>query len=221
VPYGKIDVDRLVHALVVLIAPVQGRLVIGDSDKGTLGAGVAAICEAPDVPECVLAPGGAFGAAMYKRMVEDDARQARSRCGRSRVFSTKDSWPLRRAAPAARRWPATPYALETRGGIVARGTRCCDLEWISADALAGGSSRTFSRARAHGLAPGDVLVDCPMKTQMLGRELPVRLRDGNRGAHGGRTAQRAVFRASPMSSPFRAGCACSQRMNQRRLEEIM
>jgi hypothetical protein len=34
-------------------------------------------------------------------------------------------------------------------------------------------------ARRHGLRPGDVLVDYPAKTQMLGLELPVRMRDGS------------------------------------------
>ncbi|HYV96900.1 MAG TPA: hypothetical protein VE967_05560, partial [Gemmatimonadaceae bacterium] len=53
-----------------------------------------------------------------------------------------------------------------------------DFEWISSD-RARVRALENSLAKRHGLNPGDVLVDFPAKTQMLGLELPLRLRDGS------------------------------------------
>ena len=74
VPYGEIDVDRLIHSLAIVNDPGHrardGRRV----GEGALGARVAAVRQVPDVPERLLAP---------RRAERDgDVQAARGGCDR-------------------------------------------------------------------------------------------------------------------------------------------
>ena len=61
VPYGEVDVDRLLQGLALLPDPEAGRYEVGVHEKAVAGPGVAALRQVPDVPERVLAPRRARG----------------------------------------------------------------------------------------------------------------------------------------------------------------
>jgi hypothetical protein len=116
---------------------------------------------------------------MYKRMVEDALAAGAIEIGTLAAFTDEGLLAeLERTAPSALLDGLRNRVLWKRvTEISAADLGDRDLEWLSND-------RTRVRAleddlaRRHGLRPGVVLVDYPAKTQMLGLDLPVRLRDG-------------------------------------------
>ena len=60
VPYGTVDVDRLLATL-TLVETAPGRYEVGRAGEGRERARVAALRQVPDVPERLLAPRRAVG----------------------------------------------------------------------------------------------------------------------------------------------------------------
>ena len=178
VPYGEIDVDRLVHALVVLEDPATGRDRIGITDKGLSALESLLFAKYQMYRNVYWHHAVRAATAMYKRLVEDAL--VAGTLQRTKLVTYTDEGLL----AELRRGGSTPLldALQRRTLWKRAAERSAedledrDLEWIATD-RARARALENDIARRHGLEPGDVLVDYPTKTQMLGLELPVRLRD--------------------------------------------
>jgi HD superfamily phosphohydrolase len=183
VPYGEIDEDRLMHALVVLDDPATGRRGIGVRAKGLSALESLLFAKYQMYRNVYWHHAVRSATAMYKRMVERALERsavdpvALGRFTDEGLLSALEagSDPEVRALLAALRArrlfkrafeaPAAALPMES-------------LEWIADDR---GRARRAECAIAKrlGLAAGDVLLDFPAKTQMLGLDLPVLGRDGS------------------------------------------
>ena len=180
VPYGEIDVDRLINALVVVNDPTSGRPTIGVNDKALSALESLLFAKYQMYRNVYWHHAVRSATAMYKRLVAD-AIAAHALDPAQLVAFTDEGLlaELRRAAPSRLLDGLQRRALWKRAAeCPAAELADRDLEWINAD-------RTRTRAleddlaKRHGLGPGDVLIDFPAKTQMLDLRLPVRLRDGS------------------------------------------
>ncbi|HKS07142.1 MAG TPA: HD domain-containing protein [Gemmatimonadaceae bacterium] len=178
VPYGEIDVDRLMHALVVLDDPVTRRARIGINDKGLSALESLLFAKYQMYRNVYWHHAVRSATAMYKRLVEDALANGTVQHTKLIGFTDEGLLAELRGAGSS----SLLEALQRRTLWKRAAERSAedledrDLEWIATDRP---RARALENdlARRHGLAPGDVLVDYPTKTQMLGLELPVRLRD--------------------------------------------
>ncbi len=179
VSYGEIDVDRLLQSLLLLREPASGRATVGLSEKG-LSALESLLFAKYQMYRNVYWHHAVRGAtAMYKRLVAD-AINAGSLDARDLAGFT-DEGLLHRVAE--QRPSPLLGALRARR-LYKRAFECpaADLppdagEWIADDrALAVAVEDAL--AREAGLNPGELLVDYPAKTQMLGLDIPVLRRGG-------------------------------------------
>jgi HD superfamily phosphohydrolase len=183
VPYGEIDEDRLMHALVVLDDPATGRRGIGVRAKGLSALESLLFAKYQMYRNVYWHHAVRSATAMYKRMVERALERsavdpvALGRFTDEGLLSALEagSDPEVRALLAALRArrlfkrafeaPAAALPME-------------ELEWIADDRE---RTRRAERGIAEklGLSADDVLLDFPAKTQMLGLDLPVLSRDGS------------------------------------------
>ena len=179
VPYGEIDVDRLTNSMLVLDDPETGRPTLGVREKG-LSALESLLFAKYQMHRNVYWHHAVRSAtAMYKRMV-DDALRSRAldasllpsytdegllhHLEHSQPGPMLDSLRTRRLHKRALEWPAS--RLDEGYG-----------EWIATD-----RERTRQAedrlAADFGMQPGEVLLDFPAKTEMLGLDIPVLRRSG-------------------------------------------
>jgi HD superfamily phosphohydrolase len=179
VSYGEIDVDRLLHSLLLLKEPASRRATVGLSEKG-LSALESLLFAKYQMYRNVYWHHAVRGAtAMYKRLVAD-AVNAGSLDARELAGFTDEAL-LHRVAE--QRPSSLLRALRERR-LYKRAFECpaADLppdggEWIADDwELAAAVEDAL--AREVGLAPGELLVDYPAKTQMLGLDIAVLRRSG-------------------------------------------
>lgn len=178
VPYGQIDVDRLLETIVVVPDPATGRPGVGILEKGLSALESLLFAKYQMYRNIYWHHGVRSATAMYKRLVDDalhDGTLASAGLAdwtdEGLLHALMPARPPLLAALRERRlykrlaqWPAA--ALGDEAG-----------EWIAADrALVVQVEDRL--ARELGLAPGEVLLDYPAKTQMLGVDLPVVRRDG-------------------------------------------
>jgi HD superfamily phosphohydrolase len=183
VPYGEIDEDRLMHALVVLDDPTTGRRGIGVLAKGLSALESLLFAKYQMYRNVYWHHAVRSATAMYKRMVElalDGGALDGAAIGRftdegllsaleadpgDEVRSLLGDLRARRLFKRAFEAPAAALPMES-------------LEWIADDR---GRTRSAEGAIAKklGLSAADVLLDFPAKTQMLGLDLPVLGRDGS------------------------------------------
>ena len=180
VPYGEIDVDRLLNALIVVDDPVRGRAVIGVNDKALSALESLLFAKYQMYRNVYWHHAVRSATAMYKRIVEDAL--ASGALDMSKLVAFTDEGLI---AELDRKAPTPLLAGLKRRALWKRAAECPaadlgdrDLEWLATD-RARTRALEDDLARRHGLKPGDVLVDFPAKTQMLGLELPVRLRNGS------------------------------------------
>jgi uncharacterized protein len=182
VPYGEIDVDRLMHALVVVHDPARGHPTIGVRAKGLSALESLLFAKYQMYRNVYWHHAVRSATAMYKRLVEDALRDGRLTTddlagftdeGLLHALDGPDAPPLLQALRERRlhkRLAEAPAAeLETEA-----------LEWIATDRHRVRRAET-AIAQAVGLEAGEVLLDFPAKTQMLGLDLPVLERDGGVG----------------------------------------
>jgi HD superfamily phosphohydrolase len=182
VPYGEIDEDRLMHAMVVVVEPSTGRRRVGLRAKGLSALESLLFAKYQMYRNVYWHHAVRSATAMYKRLVEDALRDGSLDATALGDFTDEgllhaleagtgastgamlDALRLRRLYKRAFEAPAAELPME-------------ELEWISEDRA---RVRSAERALAKrlGLAEGDVLLDFPVKTQMLGLDLPVLSRDG-------------------------------------------
>jgi HD superfamily phosphohydrolase len=180
VPYGEIDVDRLLNSLTLLEEPVSGRLAVGVLEKGLSALESLLFAKYQMYRNVYWHHAVRSATAMYKRLVADALARGELELGElghltdeGLLHSLEQS---RAAAPllrALRERRLYKRLLE----ISAADLDEPSAEWISSD-LALATRVEDAMARELGLEPGELLLDYPEKPQMLGLDIPVRQRDG-------------------------------------------
>lgn len=174
VPYGEIDVDRLINSLVLVHAPETGQPMIGVAEKGLSALESLLFAKYQMYRNVYWHHAVRSATAMYKRLVDDACRAGRLTTDQLVHFTDEallyylterapssllQALRARRLYKRAGEWPASEF----EEGFA---------EWIGDD-----RQRTIQAedrlAQALGLAPGEVLLDYPEKTQMLGLDIPV------------------------------------------------
>ncbi len=179
VPYGEIDVDRLLHALVIVDDPRLGHAAVGVLEKALSALESLLFAKYQMYRNVYWHHAVRSPTAMYKRLVDDALRAGALQA--SELVAHTDEGLLH--ALRARTPGALLDAILSRR-LYKRAMECpaaeldgIDLEWIAED-------RERSRraedaiAASLGLVPGEVLIDYPQKEQMLGLDIPVLTRDG-------------------------------------------
>jgi uncharacterized protein len=179
VPYGEIDVDRLLDSVVIVPDPATGRAGVGIMEKGLSALESLLFAKYQMYRNIYWHHAVRSATAMYKRLV-DDALQSGA-LPADGLADWTDEGLLHALLPAS---PPLLMALRERRLYkrVAQWS-AAELgdeagEWIASDrALAVAVEDRL--AVELGLAPGEVLLDYPVKTQMLGVDLPVQRRNGD------------------------------------------
>ena len=183
VPYGEIDVDRLLNSLVLVNEPDSGRRVGRRSRERACRRSSRLLFAKYQMYRNVYWHHAVRSAtAMYKRLVEEAL--ARGRCRRANAQHIR----RRGTPPPLGARGASPLLSALRERRLYKRVLECPaaelpderLEWIADDrALTIEMEDRF--AAELGLAPGELLLDFPVKTQMLGLDLPVQRRSGDVG----------------------------------------
>jgi len=179
VPYGEIDVDRLTNSLVLVDDPETGRRALGVREKALSALESLLFAKYQMYRNVYWHHAVRSATAMYKRLVEDAVRteivdvQSLARHTDEGLMHTLEGdkpTPLlaalkgRRLYKRAAEWPAAELDADR-------------VEWIATDRKRVANAEN-SLAKEFGLAPGDLLLDYPVKTQMLGLDIPVLRRSG-------------------------------------------
>ena len=179
VPYGEIDVDRLLNSLVLVDEPESGHRVVGVLEKGLSALESLLFAKYQMYRNVYWHHAVRSATAMYKRLV-DEALGAGDVDARA-LSAFDDEGLLHRLAEHSRS-PLLAALRERR--LYKRVLECPaaeldgdSLEWI-ADDRALTIEMEDRLARELGLEPGELLLDFPAKTQMLGLDLPVVRRSG-------------------------------------------
>ena len=181
VPYGEIDVDRLINSMVLVSDPETGRDVIGVLEKGLAALESLLFAKYQMYRNVYWHHAVRSATAMYKRLVAD-AIAARALEAHTLAAYTDEGLlhHLERSHPtpmldALRGRRLHKRALECPATDVGEGA-----EWIASDrALVVAVEDQLARELA--LQPGELLLDFPEKTQMLGLDIPVVRRSGQVG----------------------------------------
>lgn len=183
VPYGEIDVDRLLNALVVVTDPATGRPAVGLREKGLSALESLLFAKYQMYRNVYWHHAVRSATAMYKRLV--GAALAAGALDPARLASYTDEGLLLALesgdVPAA----VADVRDDLRGRrLYKRALECPAAEfderfgdWI-ADDHALTVAVEDALAAELGLQPGELLLDYPAKTQMLGLDLPVLRRGG-------------------------------------------
>ena len=179
VPYGEIDVDRLTNSLLVLDDPETGKPAIGVLEKGLSALESLLFAKYQMYRNVYWHHAVRSATAMYKRMVEDalqigalDPELLPSytdegllhRLEHAAPSTLLDALKSRRLYKRALEWPAS----QLDDGFGERVATDRERTRVAEDQL----------ANEVGLKPGDLLLDFPIKTQMLGLDIPVKRRSG-------------------------------------------
>ena len=179
VPYGEIDVDRLTNSLVLVDDPETGRRSLGVQEKALSALESLLFAKYQMYRNVYWHHAVRSATAMYKRLVEDAVKagvvdvQSLARHTDEGLMHTLESdrpAPLlvalkeRRLYKRAAEWPAAELDDDM-------------VEWIATDRKRVAEAEN-SLAKEFGVAPGELLLDYPVKTQMLGLDIPVLRRSG-------------------------------------------
>jgi len=180
VPYGEIDVDRLTHSLVLVADPDSGRRTVGVVEKGMAALESLLFAKYQMYRNVYWHHAVRSATAMYKRLVGDalaagvvlrDAIVGYTDEGLLSHLGRTGPTPLLDALLARRLYKR---ALECPAAELADGA----AEWIATDPALVVLVEDYLAKRV-GLAPGELLLDYPAKTQMLGLDIPVQRRSGS------------------------------------------
>ncbi len=180
VPYGEIDVDRLINSLTVIPDPVSGRLSVGVLEKGLSALESLLFAKYQMYRNVYWHHAVRSATAMYKRLV-GDALRAGALDPRSLASYTDegllhqlDSFGGSPLLGALRERRLYKRVFECPAGDLADGTG----DWISFDHDRARAAED-SLATELDLDPGELLIDFPAKPQMLGLDILVRRKDGH------------------------------------------
>lgn len=179
VPYGEIDVDRLLHSLTLVEDPESGRVRIGVLEKGLAALESLLFAKYQMYRNVYWHHAVRSATAMYKRLVDDALRSGTLDADRLAGFTDEG---VLHALEGASQPPLLGALRERR--LYKRALECpaAELgengpEWIAEDR---GLAVAVENALASelGLSEGELLLDFPTKTRMLDLDLPVRGRSG-------------------------------------------
>jgi len=180
VNYGDIDVDRLLNSLTVVADPERGGQMVGVYEKGLSALESLLFAKYQMYRNVYWHHAVRSATAMYKRLV-DGALRAGSLSAET-LASYTDEGILHELASRA---PSSLLAALRERRLYKRVFECpaAELppeggEWIADDRALVVAVEDLL-AREVGLAPGELLLDYPTKTQMLGLDIPVLRRDGS------------------------------------------
>lgn len=179
VSYGDIDVDRLLNSLVLIDDAQSGGLTVGIAEKGLSALESLLFAKYQMYRNVYWHHAIRSATAMYKRLVADALDAGALPADQLAGFTDEGLLHLLER-------PTTPPLLGALRGrkLYKRAFECpaAELpddtaEWIADDPAL---TRSVEDALATelGFQPGDLLLDYPTKTQMLGLDIPVRRRDG-------------------------------------------
>jgi HD superfamily phosphohydrolase len=179
VPYGEIDVDRLLNSLVLVEEPATGCRVMGVLEKGLSALESLLFAKYQMYRNVYWHHAVRSATAMYKRLV--DEALAAGDLDAPQLSTFDDEGLLHRLGQRG----ASPLlsALRERR-LYKRVLECpaAELAGVAPEWIADDRARTIEMedriATQLGLAPGELLLDFPVKTQMLGLDLPVVRRSG-------------------------------------------
>ena len=179
VPYGEIDVDRLTNSLVLVDDPDSGRRSLGVQEKALSALESLLFAKYQMYRNVYWHHAVRSATAMYKRLVEDAVKSdvvsvaslARftdeglmHRLESERPRALLSALKERRLYKRAAEWPAAELDTDR-------------VEWIATDRKRVAEVEN-SLATEFGLAAGELLLDYPVKTEMLGLDIPVLRRTG-------------------------------------------
>ncbi len=182
VPYGEVDVDRLIGSLVVVNDPVSGALTMGVLEKGLAALESLLFAKYQMYRNVYWHHAVRSATAMYKRLVDDALAEGALDAARLATYTDEGllhdldraaSNPLRALLARLRGRQLYKRALEVPAADVDESR----LEWIATDRARAVHAENRI-ADGLGLAPGEVILDFPAKEQMLGLDLPLVRRDG-------------------------------------------
>ena len=178
VPYGEIDVERLINSLVLVADPVTGHDAIGVLEKGLAALESLLFAKYQMYRNVYWHHAVRSATAMYKRLVADAIAAGVVEPHALASFTDEGLLhQLERAHPtplleALRGRQLYKRALERPASDVGD-----SAEWIASDrALVVAVEDQL--ARESGLQPGELLLDYPEKARMLGLDIPVVRRSG-------------------------------------------
>src|SRR4051812_8827262 len=180
VSYGDIDADRLLNSLVILGDPRSGRRATGVLEKGLSALESLLFAKYQMYRNVYWHHAVRSATAMYKRLVED-AVHAGSLDARTLASFTDEGL----LHDLARRAPSPLLAALRERRLYNRAFECpaaelpgAPPEWIAEDRALTVAVEDALAAEL-GLARGELLLDFPTKTQMLGLDIPVLRRTGS------------------------------------------
>ncbi len=190
VPYGEVDVDRLLHSLTLLRDPGTGRLEVGVHEKGLSALESLLFSKYQMFRNVYWHHAVRAATALYKRLVEDAIRGGILRAGElvgetdERLLARLELRAAESVHPAARRvgerWlPAVRRRLLPKRALQLPGDAVRGLPgeaWIGDAALRGALEARLAEALE--LEEGGVLVDYPAKPRMMGLDLLLLRRGG-------------------------------------------
>ncbi len=190
VPYGEVDVDRLLQGLVLLPAPEHGRLEVGIQEKTVSALESLLFAKYQMFRNVYWHHAVRAATALYRRIVDDSVRNGL--LARDELVGPTDEELLYRIRERARARDEPPVrrlaewvsnlrdrrlpkrALEFGAEQLERMTL---PEWVSRDSPE--RRRVEDRLADHlGLEPGEVMLDYPVKGRMLDLDLLVERRGG-------------------------------------------
>ncbi len=179
VPYGEIDVDRLIHGLTPLHDPATGWLTIGVAEKALSALESLLFAKYQMYRNVYWHHTVRSATAMYKRMVAEAIATGNLRVADLASYSDES---LLHALEERSPSPLLRGLRERR--LYKRAFECPSAElpddaaeWIAADRTLVMAAED-QLARELGLAAGEVLLDYPAKTTMLDLDMPVLRRNG-------------------------------------------
>ena len=179
VSYGDIDVDRLLNSLVLIDDAASGGLTVGIAEKGLSALESLLFAKYQMYRNVYWHHAIRSATAMYKRLVSEAVDAGALPADKLAAFT--DEGLLHE--PEARKLPMLA-ALRGRK-LYKRAFECpaAELDAEAAEWIADDPALTTEAENALaielGMHPGDLLLDYPTKTQMLGLDIPVLRRDGS------------------------------------------
>ncbi|MDQ4081167.1 MAG: HD domain-containing protein, partial [Gemmatimonadota bacterium] len=179
VPYGEIDVDRLLHSLTIVDDPARGRRSVGILEKGLAALESLLFAKYQMYRNVYWHHAVRSATAMYKRLVDEALRA--SALAETDLAGFTDEGLLHRLEEHDARSPLL-LALRTRrlhkrAAEIPTVELPPESEWIAMNPSLVYAAES-AVARELGMSPGDVLLDFPTKPQMLGLDIPVVRRGG-------------------------------------------
>jgi uncharacterized protein len=178
VPYGTVDVDRLMHSIALLPAP-GGGLRIGVHEKGVSALESLLFAKYQMYRNVYWHHAVRSATVMFKRVVRNGMRQQRvtaewiADATDETLMERVRDLPGDRLATGLRRRRLYKRALELHAGQLPAGAG----DWIAGDPDL--LARVEDRLAAEmGMAEGGILLDFPAKPEMVAVDLPLLLRTG-------------------------------------------